>query len=265
MSLLKIENLHTYFETPKGLIKAVNGISFELKKGKTLGIVGESGSGKSQTAISILKLFDKNQKIHQGKILFNNKEISKYNQKEMEKLRGNEIAMIFQDALSSLNPVFKIKEQIIEILKLHKKINSLESEKKVFEILNKVKINNVRRVMESYPHQLSGGMCQRVMIAMALVCEPKLLIADEPTTALDVIIQQEILNLINDLKKEIKTSILFITHDLGVVSQIVDDVIVMYKGKIVESGSIKNILKNPKHEYTKSLLNNFLKTSFLNY
>ncbi|WP_284928508.1 ABC transporter ATP-binding protein [Candidatus Phytoplasma sp. AldY-WA1] len=263
MSLLKIENLHTYFETPKGLVKAVKGISFELKKGKTLGIVGESGSGKSQTAISILKLLNNNSKVHyKGKIFFNGEEISKYNQKQMEKIRGSEIAMIFQDAMSSLNPVFKIKDQIMESLKLHKKISNQEGEKKIFEILNKVQINDIPRVMNSYPHQLSGGMCQRIMISMALICEPKLLIADEPTTALDVIIQQEILNLINNLKKEIKTSILFITHDLGVISQIVDDVIVMYKGEIVEKGSIQEILTKPKHDYTKSLLNDFLKTKF---
>ncbi|WP_341266851.1 ABC transporter ATP-binding protein [Candidatus Phytoplasma fraxini] len=262
MNLLKVENLHTYFKTSKGLIKAVNGISFELKKGKSLGIVGESGSGKSQTAMSILKLFNQNQKIYQGKIIFNEKEISQYNDQQMTKIRGNEIAMIFQNAISSLNPVFKIKNQIMEVLKLHKKMNHAESKAKIIEILNKVKINNIQRVMESYPHQLSGGMCQRIMIAMALVCEPKLLIADEPTTALDVLIQQEILNLINDLKKEIKTSILFITHDLGIISQIVDDVIVMYKGKIVEKGPIQEILTKPKHNYTKSLLNNFLKTNF---
>ncbi|MDV3196109.1 MAG: ABC transporter ATP-binding protein [Candidatus Phytoplasma stylosanthis] len=265
MSLLKIENLHTYFKTSKGIVKAVKGISFDLKKGKSLGIVGESGSGKSQTAISILKLFNNNQKIYQGKIFFNGKEISGYDEKKMQKIRGNEIAMIFQDAISSLNPVFKIKNQIMEVLNLHNNMIPQKNEEKIFEILQKVKITDVDRVMESYPHQLSGGMCQRIMIAMALICEPKLLIADEPTTALDVIIQKEILNLISNLQKDIKTSVLFITHDLGVISEIVDDVVVMYKGEIVESGPIKEILENPKHYYTKSLLNNFLKTNFHNY
>ncbi|KND62700.1 ABC transporter ATP-binding protein [Candidatus Phytoplasma phoenicium] len=263
MSLLKIKNLHTYFETPKGLIKAVKGISFELQKGKTLGIFGESGSGKSQTAISILKLLNYNQKIYQGEIIFNEQVISRYTQKQMEKIRGNEIAMIFQDALSSLNPVFKIKNQMMEILQLHKNMNDLEGHQKILEILQKVKIHDAKRVMNAYPHQLSGGMCQRVMISMALICEPKLLIADEPTTALDVITQKEILNLINELQKEFQTSVLFITHDLGVISQIVDDIIVMYEGQIVEKGPVQTILTQPKHNYTKSLLNNFLKTSFL--
>ncbi|PQP79197.1 ABC transporter ATP-binding protein [Candidatus Phytoplasma phoenicium] len=263
MCLLKVKNLHTYFETPKGLIKAVKGISFELKKGKTLGIVGESGSGKSQTAISILKLLNNNQKIYQGEIFFNGQKISQYTQKQMEKIRGNEISMIFQDALSSLNPVFKIQNQIMEILKLHKNMSDLEGNQKISNILQKVQINDPKRVMNSYPHQLSGGMCQRIMIAMALICEPQLLIADEPTTALDVLVQKEILNLINNLKKEIKTSVLFITHDLGVISEIVDDVIVMFQGQIVEQGPIKEILTKPKHNYTKNLLKNFLKTSFL--
>ncbi|MDV3198484.1 MAG: ABC transporter ATP-binding protein [Vigna little leaf phytoplasma] len=265
MSLLKIENLHTYFTTTKGLIKAVDGVTFSLAKGQTLGIVGESGSGKSQIAMSILQLLSQNQKIYKGKIVFNGEEISKYNEKQMEQIRGNEIAIIFQDAMSYLNPVFKIKDQIMEVLKLHKKMNHYEGTQKILEILHKVKINDVKRVIEAYPHQLSGGMCQRIMIAMALVCQPKLLIADEPTTALDVIIQKEILNLINNLKSEIKTSILFITHDLGVVSQIVNDVIVMRQGKIIEKGKVQDIFKKPQHTYTQSLLNNFSKTNFNNY
>ncbi|MEZ0180525.1 ABC transporter ATP-binding protein ['Camptotheca acuminata' phytoplasma] len=260
MSLLKVNNLHTYFTTQQGLIKAVQGISFEVQKGKTLGIVGESGSGKSQTAISILKLFERNQKIYQGEIIFDNRIISTLEEKEMQKIRGNEIAMIFQDATTSLNPVFKIKNQIMEVLILHKKLNKKEAYQKTFEILEKVKIPNVKRVMELYPHQLSGGMCQRVMIAMALVCRPKLLISDESTTALDVIVQKEILNLIKELQQENETSVLFITHDLGVVSQVADDIIVMYKGKIVEKDSTQEILQKPKHHYTKNLLANFLKT-----
>ncbi|TVY12139.1 ABC transporter ATP-binding protein [Candidatus Phytoplasma pini] len=261
MSLLKVNNLHTYFKTEQGLIKAVRGVSFELKKGKTLGIVGESGSGKSQTANSILKLFDKNQKIYQGEIIFNNQLISEFDDIEMQKIRGNEIAMIFQDPISSLNPVFKIKDQIIEILKLHKKMNYKNSYNKTLEILKKVQILNPEKIMNFYPHQLSGGMCQRVMIAMALVCEPKILIFDEATTALDVIVQNEILNLINNIQKEKKTSILFITHDLGVVSQFSDDIIVMFQGKIIESASTQKILTSPNHPYTKSLLNDYLLTS----
>ncbi|GFZ75338.1 ABC transporter ATP-binding protein [Hydrangea phyllody phytoplasma] len=260
MSLLKVSNLHTYFETQKGLIKAVRGVSFEVQKGKTLGIVGESGSGKSQTAMSILQLFEKNQKIYHGEIIFNQQVISKFNELEMQKIRGNEIAMIFQDPTTSLNPVFKIKNQIIEVLMLHRNINKQEAYQKSCQILEKVKIPNVERIMNSYPYQLSGGMSQRVMIAMALVCQPKLLIADEATTALDVIVQKEILNLIKDLQKEEETTVLFITHDLGVVSQIADDVIVMHQGKIVENAPTQQILNNPQHPYTKNLLANFLKT-----
>ncbi|MBS2126387.1 ABC transporter ATP-binding protein ['Fragaria x ananassa' phyllody phytoplasma] len=260
MSLLKVNNLHTYFQTQQGLIKAVQGISFEIKKGKTLGIVGESGSGKSQTAISILKLFEKNQTIYQGEIIFENQVISDFSEKEMQKIRGNEIAMIFQDPTTSLNPVFKIKNQIMEVLKLHRNIDDQTNYQKILEILEKVKIPNVLRVMNSYPHQLSGGMCQRIMIAMALVCQPKVLIADEATTALDVIVQKEIINLINALQQEEKTAVLFITHDLGVVSQVADDLIVMHQGKIVESAPTQEILQNPKHPYTKNLLANFLKT-----
>ncbi|MBP5836038.1 ABC transporter ATP-binding protein [Candidatus Phytoplasma meliae] len=260
MSLLKVNNLHTYFQTQQGLIKAVQGISFEIKKGKTLGIVGESGSGKSQTAISILKLFEKNQNIYQGEIIFENQVISNFSEKEMQKIRGNEIAMIFQDPTTSLNPVFKIKNQIMEVLTLHRDIDDQTAYQKTLEILEKVQIPNVPRVMNSYPHQLSGGMCQRIMIAMALVCQPKLLIADEATTALDVIVQKEIINLINALQQEEKTAVLFITHDLGVVSQVADDLIVMHQGKIVESAPTQEILQNPKHPYTKNLLANFLKT-----
>ncbi|MFB5029608.1 MAG: Oligopeptide transport ATP-binding protein OppD [Candidatus Phytoplasma pruni] len=260
MSLLKVNNLHTYFQTQKGFIKAVEGVSFELEEGRTLGIIGESGSGKSQTAMSILQLFEPNQKIYQGEIVFNKQVISKFDAQEMQKIRGKEIAMIFQDPMASLNPVFKIKHQIMDVLMLHRKMNKKEAYNKALEMLDKVKIKNPQMIMESYPYQLSGGMCQRVMISIALVCEPKILIADEATTALDVIVQKEILNLMNELKKEQKISILFITHDLGVVSQMADNIIVMYGGKVVEKGSTKAILHNPQHPYTKSLLANFKKT-----
>lgn len=260
MSLLEVNNLHTYFDTRRGVIKAVNGVSFSLEEGKTLGIVGESGSGKSQTAMSILKLFQNNQKIVKGNIVFDGKEISSFSKKEMLKIRGNDISMIFQEPITSLNPVFTVKHQIVEALKLHQKLSNKDASKRTEELLCAVKIPDPKRVMKQYPHQLSGGMSQRVMIAMALACNPKLLIADEPTTALDVIIQAEILKLMNDLKDDFNTSILFITHDLGVISEMADDVIVMYGGKVVESAPVKEIFKNAKHPYTKRLKAAFLKT-----
>jgi peptide/nickel transport system ATP-binding protein len=260
MSLLEVKNLHTYFNTRNGLVKAVNGISFKLEKGKTLGIVGESGSGKSQTAMSIVKLFRQNQRIYEGSITFNNQTISDFSEKQLRKIRGNDISIIFQEPVSSLNPVLTVKKQLTEVLMIHQKMDKDKAEKKAYNMLEIVKIENPQRIMKAYPHQLSGGMSQRVMIAMALACEPKLLIADEPTTALDVIIQAEILKLMNELKKKYNTSILFITHDLGVVSKMVDDVIVMYSGKIVESAPVSQIFKNAKHPYTKKLLAAFLKT-----
>jgi peptide/nickel transport system ATP-binding protein len=260
MSLLEVKNLHTYFDTRNGLVKAVNGISFKLDQGKTLGIVGESGSGKSQTAMSIIKLFQQNQKIYEGEITFNGQVISKFNNKQLQQIRGNDISVIFQEPVSSLNPVFNVKKQLSEVLMIHQKMKKEDAIAKAYEMLKLVKIENPDRVMKAYPHQLSGGMSQRVMIAMALACNPKLLIADEPTTALDVIIQAEILKLMNDLKKKLNTAILFITHDLGVVSKMVDDVIVMYGGKIVESAPVDKIFKNAKHPYTKKLLAAFLKT-----
>lgn len=260
MSLLQVNNLHTYFETRRGTVKAVNGVSFELEAGKTLGIVGESGSGKSQTAMSILKLFQKNQEIVEGNIIFDGQEISSMSKKELLKIRGNEISMIFQEPMTSLNPVFTVKYQIMETLKLHQQMNNKQALARTYELVDAVKILRPDRVLKQYPHQLSGGMSQRVMIAMALACNPKLLIADEPTTALDVIIQAEILKLMNELKTKFQTSILFITHDLGVISKMADDVIVMYGGKIVESAPIKEIFKNAQHPYTKRLLTAFLKT-----
>jgi len=260
MNLLEIENLHTYFDTKRGLVKAVNGVSFSVEEGKTLGIVGESGSGKSQTAMSILQLFESNQKIYDGKITFDGKVLSDFNEEQLLKIRGNDISMIFQEPMTSLNPVFTVEKQISEVLILHQNMSKQEAAAKAREMLVSVKIPNPDAVLKQYPHQLSGGMSQRVMIAMALACNPKLLIADEPTTALDVIIQAEILKLMNDLKKSYNTSILFITHDLGVISQMADDVIVMYGGKIVESGPILSIFDDAKHPYTKRLMAAFLKT-----
>lgn len=258
-NLLEIKKLHTYFETRRGLIKAVNGVSCTIEEGKTLGLVGESGSGKSQTAMSILQLFEPNQKIYSGEIIFDGKKISDFNRNQMEKVRGNDISMIFQEPMSSLNPVFTVEKQISEVLILHKKMNKKDAAKRVEELLAQVKIPNPHVVAKQYPFELSGGMNQRVMIAMALACEPKLLIADEPTTALDVTIQAQILKLMNELKEKQNTSILFITHDLGVINQMADEVAVMYCGQIVEQSPVDYIFKHDitdyNHPYTVALLN----------
>ncbi len=258
-NLLEINKLHTYFKTRRGLIKAVNGVSCTIEEGKTLGLVGESGSGKSQTAMSILQLFEPNQKIYDGEIIFDGKKISDYKRSQMEKVRGNDISMIFQEPMSSLNPVFTVEKQISEVLILHKHMNKKEAAKRVEELLAQVKIPNPHVVAKQYPFELSGGMNQRVMIAMALACEPKLLIADEPTTALDVTIQAQILKLMNELKEKKNTSILFITHDLGVINQMADEVAVMYCGQIVEQSPVDYIFKHDitdyNHPYTVALLN----------
>lgn len=259
MALLEINNLHTYFSTKKGLIKAVNGVSCSIDEGKTLGLVGESGSGKSQTAMSILRLFEPNQKIYSGEIYFDGEKISDFSRAKMEKIRGNDISMIFQEPMSSLNPVFTVEKQIGEVLKLHKGMNKQQASVRCEELLAQVKIPNPQVVAKQYPFELSGGMNQRVMIAMALACEPKLLIADEPTTALDVTIQAQILRLMNELKEKNNTSILFITHDLGVINQMADEVAVMYCGQIVEQSPVDYIFKNEitdyNHPYTVALLN----------
>lgn len=256
MKLLEINNLHTYFDTKKGLIKAVNGVSLSIEEGRTLGVVGESGSGKSQTAMSILKLFENNQKIYEGEIKFEGKVISELSEKEMQKIRGNDISVIFQEPMTSLNPVFTVNRQISEVLMLHQGLNKKEAEARSIEMLKQVKIANPETVNKSYPFQLSGGMRQRVMIAMALACKPKLLIADEPTTALDVTIQAQILKLINELKAETGTAIMFITHDLGVINQMADDVAVMYCGQVVETAPVDNIFMDSEyiHPYTEGLL-----------
>lgn len=256
MKLLEINNLHTYFDTKKGLIKAVNGVSLSIEEGRTFGVVGESGSGKSQTAMSILKLFENNQKIYEGEIKFEGKVISELSEKEMQKIRGNDISVIFQEPMTSLNPVFTVNRQISEVLMLHQGLNKKEAEARSIEMLKQVKIANPETVNKSYPFQLSGGMRQRVMIAMALACKPKLLIADEPTTALDVTIQAQILKLMNELKAETGTAIMFITHDLGVINQMADDVAVMYCGQVVETAPVDNIFMDSEyiHPYTEGLL-----------
>lgn len=258
MSLLEIKNLHTYFETRRGLIKAVYGVTLKVEKGKTLGIVGESGSGKSQTAMSILRLFEHNQRVFEGEILFEGVDLVSLPEAELRKIRGNDVSMIFQEPMSSLNPVFTVTRQISEVLMLHQKMTKEEAAQRTIEMLSAVRIPNPEEVAKMYPFQLSGGMNQRVMIAMALACQPKLLIADEPTTALDVTIQAQILHLMNELKRENDTSILFITHDLGVINQMADDVAVMYCGQVVETAPVEYIFQNKSmymHPYTEGLLN----------
>jgi len=255
--MLEIKDLHCYFKTEKGLIRAVDGVSLGMEEGKTLGVVGESGSGKSQTALSILKLFEKNQKIYEGEVWFDGEKISDYSAQAMYKIRGNKISMIFQEPMTSLNPVFSIGKQIGEVLLLHQGMSGSQARQRSVEMLEAVKIPNAERMIKQYPHQLSGGMRQRVMIAMALACNPKLLIADEPTTALDVTIQAQILRLMNDLRNEFNTAIMFITHDLGVINQMADEVAVMYCGQVVEIAPVDCIFKpiTPySHPYTEALL-----------
>ncbi len=260
MNLLEVNNLHTYFDTDAGVIKAVDGVSFKLQAGKTLGIVGESGSGKSVTAMSVIRLLDYPGEIKSGEILYQGEDLSNASEAKMLSIRGNEISVIFQEPMTSLNPVFKIKDQLNEAIILHQNVSVKEATEISYNMLKAVKLDNARKVLDYYPHQLSGGMRQRVMIAMALACKPSILIADEPTTALDVIIQADILDLMNDLKRDFNTSIIFISHDLGVVSQMADEVIVMINGKVVEQAPIKKLFDNPIHPYTRTLLSAFLRT-----
>ena len=256
MALLEMNNLKTFFTTKRGVVKAVNGVSSQVEAGKTLGVVGESGSGKSVSAMSMLKLLDGNGYIESGSIKFDGKELTTLSIHEMQKIRGNDISVIFQEPMTSLNPVFTIERQVAEPFIIHQGLSKEEAKKKVVEMLADVKIPNPEVVARQYPHQLSGGMRQRVMIAMALACKPKLLIADEPTTALDVTIQAQILKLMNDLKREHGTSILFITHDLGVIAQMADDVAVMYCGQVVELAPARTIFSESEfsHPYTEGLM-----------
>lgn len=257
MALLELRDLHTFFKTKKGIVKAVNGVSYSVDAGRTLGIVGESGSGKSVSAMSILRLLDGNGYIDSGEILFEGKDLKKSTNEEMYKIRGNKISVIFQEPMTSLNPVFTIERQLNEVFLTHQKVSKKEATKRSMEMLAAVKIPNPANVMKQYPHQLSGGMRQRVMIAMALACRPKVLIADEPTTALDVTIQAQILKLMNELKEENGTSILFITHDLGVINEMADDVAVMYCGQVVEMAPVETIFGENaySHPYTEGLMN----------
>ena len=255
--LLEVDDLHTFFKTKKGIVKAVNGVSYRVEPGKTLGIVGESGSGKSVSAMSILKLLDGNGYIDSGTITFKGRNLAECTINDMYQIRGNEISVIFQEPMTSLNPVYTIEKQLNEVYLTHQKITKKEASEKSLEMLKAVKIPNPEYVMKQFPHQLSGGMRQRVMIAMALACEPSLLIADEPTTALDVTIQAQILKLMNELKKEKGTSILFITHDLGVINQMADEVAVMYCGQVVEMCKARTIFAKEttcSHPYTEGLM-----------
>ena len=255
--LLEVDDLHTFFKTKKGIVKAVNGVSYRVESGKTLGIVGESGSGKSVSAMSILKLLDGNGYIDSGTITFKGRNLAECTINDMYQIRGNEISVIFQEPMTSLNPVYTIEKQLNEVYLTHQKITKKEASEKSLEMLKAVKIPNPESVMKQFPHQLSGGMRQRVMIAMALACEPSLLIADEPTTALDVTIQAQILKLMNEMKKEKGTSILFITHDLGVINQMADEVAVMYCGQVVEMCKARTIFAKEttcSHPYTEGLM-----------
>ncbi len=252
--LLEVIDLHTSFTTDNGEVQAVNGVSFVLEEGKTLGIVGESGSGKSVTAYSIMRILEQNGHITKGKILFQGEDITHYSQKEMNVFRGQKCAMIFQDPMTSLNPVYTVGNQIEEAIMIHSHKNKAEAREAAKKMLELVGINDAERRLGQYPHEHSGGMRQRVMIAMALASEPWILIADEPTTALDVTIQAQILELMQDLQKKLKMSIIIVTHDLGVIAQMADEIVVMYGGRICERGTSDDIFYRPAHEYTKGLL-----------
>ena len=255
-TLLQVENLRTYFHTFRGVVKAVDGVSFSLDEGQVLGIVGESGSGKSVSSFSILKLIEPPGVVESDKILFRGEDISKKSEKEMMKIRGKEISMVFQDPMTSLNPLYTIEKQITEMLDLHQKqMSKQEKHARCVELLHMVGIPNPEDRLKSYPHQFSGGMRQRVIIAIALAANPKLIIADEPTTALDVTIQAQILKLMDKLVKEQDAALILITHDLAVVSQMADRIIVMYCGKIVESGSRDDVIHRPSHPSPVGLLN----------
>ena len=254
MALLEVNNLHTSFFTPAGEVRAVNGVSFNLERGKVLGIVGESGSGKSVTAYSIMQILASTGRIVDGSIKLDGQELVNSGEKVMKTVRGNKISIIFQDPMTSLNPTYTIGHQLVEAITLHTNRNRKEAWDRAVEMLRLVNINEPEKRMKQYPFEQSGGMRQRIMIAMALACEPDILISDEPTTALDVTIQAQILDLMKDLQAELGMAIIMITHDLGVVAQLCDEVIVMYAGSICEQGTADEIFYNPKHEYTKGLM-----------
>ncbi len=253
--LLETKDLRVCFKSDTGVTRAVDGVSFRVEQGKVLGIVGESGSGKSVTSLSLMQLVPKpNGYIEAGQILFHGEDLMKKSEKEIRKIRGNKIAMIFQEPMSSLNPVFSIGDQLGEALKLHQGISGAENRKRCAEMLEMVRIADPEKMLKRYPHELSGGMRQRVMIAMAILCDPELMIADEPTTALDVTIQAQILQLLRELQQKRRMSIMFITHDLGVIAEIADRVAVMYAGRIVEEADVTTLLRTPRHPYTRGLI-----------
>ena len=253
-NILSVQNLHTSFHTDKGEVKAVNGVTFNLEKGKILGIVGESGSGKSVTAYSIMRILEKNGRITEGKILYKGQDIAEFSEKQMREFRGKCCSIIFQDPMTSLNPVFTVGNQLREAIELHTDRKGKEAEARAIEMLTLVGVNEPEKRVKQYPYELSGGMRQRVMIAMALACNPKVIIADEPTTALDVTIQAQILDLLRNLKDRINSSIMLITHDLGVIAEMADYVVVMYAGRVVEKGTVQEIFANPSHPYTIGLM-----------
>lgn len=259
--LLEVHDLQTQFPTRAGLVRSVNGVSFYIDEGELLGLVGESGCGKSITALSIMRLIAEPGHIAGGSIRFKGEELTTATDERMRQIRGNDIAMIFQDPMTSLNPVYTVGEQIAEALRLHRKLDKKQAWNAAIEAMKEVSIPSPERRVNDYPHQLSGGMRQRVMIAMALACDPELLIADEPTTALDVTIQAQILELLDDLRKNRKLSVLLITHDLGVIAETADRVCVMYTGKIVEESGVDEIFAKPKHPYTQGLLKSVPKLS----
>ncbi len=253
-TILSVQNLHTSFTTGKGDVHAVNGVSFNLDRGKILGIVGESGSGKSVTAYSIMRILESNGRISEGKILYKGEDIAQFSEKQMREFRGKCCSIIFQDPMTSLNPVFTIGYQLKEAIELHTSRKGKEAEDRAIEMLTLVGVNEPEKRIKQYPFELSGGMRQRVMIAMALSCEPDILIADEPTTALDVTIQAQILELMQDLQKKLGMAIIMVTHDLGVIADMCDEIIVMYGGRVCERGTAEDIFYRPAHEYTKGLL-----------
>lgn len=253
-NLIEFRNLRTNFYTSSGVVRAVNDVSFSIKEGETLCVVGESGCGKSVTAMSLMRLVSPPGKVEGGQILYNGKDLLGIKEREMRQIRGNEIAMIFQEPMTSLNPVFTIGEQLTEPILLHKGVTKKEAKKRAIDLIELVGIPRAAQIFDAYPHELSGGMRQRIMIAIALSCDPKLLIADEPTTALDVTIQAQILDLMRNIKKEFNTAIMMITHDLGVVAEMADHVVVMYAGKVIEEAPVLELFKNPKHPYTQGLL-----------
>ena len=253
-TILEVKNLRTYFYTENGIAPSVDGVSFSLKEGETLGIVGESGSGKSVTSLSIMRLIDQPGKIVEGEVIFLNQDLLQQKEHSMRKIRGKEMAMIFQEPLTALNPVFRIGHQIQEALINHQNMGKKEAKQRTMELLRQVQISRPESVYKAYPHELSGGMRQRAMIAMAISCKPKLLIADEPTTALDVSIQAQILKIMRKINKEEGNSIILITHDLGVIAEMADRVAVMYAGQIVEECDVFTLFKDPKHPYTRGLM-----------